>query len=113
MISPVAALLDLSATIHSKLPAGFPTPSAVLRTLGAVLPHSRAPSAHGSALQDSSFDSMARALTIPPVHVDHVAEAICIAADNARADLRGPFGVKEIRELIGWHQKGQTASVHV
>ena len=100
IISPVAALLDLSATLHAKLPAGFPTPGAVLRTLGAVLPRP-------AGLMDSPLNAMARALTIPPIHVDHVAEAVCIAVDAARGDVRGPYGVAEMRELIGWHQKGQ------
>ena len=82
----------------------FPTPGAVLRTLGSIVP--RPPSARES-LVDSPFDSMARVLTIPPIHVDHVAEAICIAADNSRTDVRGAYGVERMRELIGWHQKGQ------
>ncbi|KAI0721060.1 NAD-P-binding protein [Cerioporus squamosus] len=104
IVSPVAALLDLSATIHAKAPAGFPTPSAVLRTLGSMLP----------LLPDTDFDAIARALTIPPIHVDHVAEAVCIAADITRPDVRGPYGVERMRELIGWHQKGQQqASAHV
>ncbi|KAH9901417.1 NAD-P-binding protein [Cubamyces lactineus] len=103
IISPMAALLDLSATIHSKAPAGFPTPSAILQTLGGLLPRPARP----DLTPDSPLHAMARALTIPPIHVDHVAEAICIAADNARTDVRGPYGVAEIRELIGWHQKGQ------
>lgn len=101
----MAALLDLSATVHARLPAGFPTPSAILRTLGAALP--RPAQEQGALLPDSAFESMARALTIPPIHVDHVAEAIVTAADRARADVRGPYGVQEMRELIGWHQKGQ------
>ncbi|KAI0748154.1 NAD(P)-binding protein [Daedaleopsis nitida] len=105
IVSPMAALLDLSATVHAKLPAGFPTPSAILRTLGAALP--RPAQAQGALLPDTAFDAMARALTIPPIHVDHVAEAIVMAADNKRTDVRGPYGVKEMRELIGWHQKGQ------
>ncbi|KAI1795851.1 NAD(P)-binding protein [Ganoderma leucocontextum] len=104
IVSPLAALLDLSATIHAKLPSGFPTPSAVLRTVGSLVP--RPPSARES-LVDSPFNSMARVLTIPPIHVDHVAEAICIAADNSRADVHGPYGLEGMRELIGWHQKGQ------
>ncbi|OSC97136.1 NAD-P-binding protein [Trametes coccinea BRFM310] len=103
IISPVAALLDLSATIHSKAPAGFPTPSALLQTLGGLLPRPSRP----ELTPDSALHAMARALTIPPIHVDHVAEAICIAADNSRVDVRGPYGVAQIRELIGWHQKGQ------
>lgn len=105
IVSPVAALLDLSATIHAKAPAGFPTPSAMLRALGSVLP--RPAQSQDALLPDTSFDALARALTIPPIHVDHVAEAICIAADNSRTDVHGPYGVKEMRELIGWHQKGQ------
>ncbi len=107
IISPVAALLDLSATMHAKAPAGFPTPSGLLRALGSVLPR-----AEQSVLPDSHLDALARALTLPPIHVDHVAEAICIAVDNARTDVEGPYGVREMRELIGWHQKGQQEAKH-
>ncbi|TBU65793.1 NAD(P)-binding protein [Dichomitus squalens] len=104
MISPAAALLDLSATIHSKLPAGFPTPAGLLRTLGSLMPR---PVSGRESLVDSPFNSIARVLTVPPIHVDHVAEAVCIAADNSRTDVRGPYGLEALRELIGWHQKGQ------
>ncbi|KAI8998610.1 NAD-P-binding protein [Trametes punicea] len=103
IMSPVAALLDLSATIHARAPASLPTPASVLRRLGDFLPRPARP----DLTPDSPLHAMARALTIPPIHVDHVAEAICIAADNARTDVRGPYGVPEIRALIGWHQKGQ------
>lgn len=51
---------------------------------------------------------MANTMTIPPIHVDHVAEAICIAVDPARSDVKGVLGVQDIRELIGWEQKGQS-----
>ena len=57
-------------------------------------------------ISPSPLDSVANALTIPPIHVDHVAEAICIAAENARSDVRGVVGVDEMRELIGWVRKG-------
>ncbi|KAI0374924.1 NAD-P-binding protein [Pilatotrama ljubarskyi] len=103
IISPIAALLDFSATIHARAPAGLPTPAAVLRTLGGFLPRPARP----DLTPDSPLHALARSLTIPPIHVDHVAEAICIAADNARADVRGPYGVEQMRELIGWHQKGK------
>ncbi|KAI0636938.1 NAD-P-binding protein [Trametes polyzona] len=110
IISPIAALLDLSATIHAKAPEGFPTPSAVLRTLGGLLPRPARP----DLTPDSPLHALARSLTIPPIHVDHVAEAVCIAADNARSDVRGAYGVAEMRELIGWYQKGQkTDAAHV
>jgi hypothetical protein len=47
-------------------------------------------------------NSIAGAMTIPPIHVDHVAEAICIALDPARDDVRGVVDVKRIKGLIGW-----------
>ncbi|OBZ75999.1 GTP:AMP phosphotransferase AK3, mitochondrial [Grifola frondosa] len=89
IISPVAALLDLSATIHNKIPAGIPTPGGILRSLGAALPIGAHPQ---SLVSSSPLDAIANALTIPPIHVDHVAEAICIAVDNKRPDVRGRWG---------------------
>ncbi|GJE87162.1 hypothetical protein PsYK624_032450 [Phanerochaete sordida] len=105
LTSPVAALLDLSASLHSKVPPAVPTPSGLFRTLAWLT--SRA--APGSLVAPSPLDSVANALTIPPIHVDHVAEAICIAADNAREDVSGVVDVQEMRRLIGWTQKGQPA----
>ncbi|GBE81946.1 NAD(P)-binding protein [Sparassis latifolia] len=106
--SPIAALLDLSATIHSKAPSGFPTPSSVLRSLASAFP--AASSDPSPLVGPSPLDSIANALTIPPIHVDHVAEAICIAVDQARPDVKGVVGVKEMRDLIGWSSKGQQQS---
>ncbi|EKM55358.1 uncharacterized protein PHACADRAFT_173469 [Phanerochaete carnosa HHB-10118-sp] len=103
LTSPVAALLDLSASLHTKVPQAVPTPSGVLRTLAGL--SSRPTPA--SLVSPSPLDSVANALTIPPIHVDHVAEAICIAADNARGDVSGVVDVREMRRLIGWTQKGQ------
>jgi hypothetical protein len=85
----VAALLDLSSTVQSNLPKGLPTPSEFLHGLSNVL-----------VGKSSALDSVARALSLPPIHVDQVAEAICVAADNERADVRGVYGVREMRELI-------------
>jgi hypothetical protein len=101
LTSPVAALLDLSASLHSKVPSSIPTPSGVLRLLGSTL------SPPGS----SSLDSVANALTIPPIHVQHVAEAICAALDPAR-DVRGVVSVRRMRELIGWTDKNKPSTVH-
>ncbi|ETW85871.1 hypothetical protein HETIRDRAFT_308501 [Heterobasidion irregulare TC 32-1] len=106
--SPVAALLDLSSVVHSKIPRGLPTPSNLLRALSPAFPTGTAPS---SPIQTSPLDSVANALTLPPIHVDHVAEAICIAVDNARPDIHGVYGVREMREMIGWSQKGQQPSL--
>jgi hypothetical protein len=85
----VAAVLDLSSTVQSNLPKGVPTPSELLHGLSDVL-----------IGRPSALDSVARALSLHPIHVDQVAEAICVAADNERADVRGVYGVREMRELI-------------
>ena len=108
LTSPVAALLDLSATLHAKAPRTLPTPSGFLRAL-ARASSSAHTSAEGTLVSPSPLDAVANALTIPPIHVDHVAEAVCIAADGAREDVRGVYGVREMRELIGWTQKGEQA----
>lgn len=103
LTSPVAALLDLSASLHSKVPSNIPTPSGILRSLG---------SAFSPAVNSSSLDSVANALTIPPIHVEHVAEAICAALDPAR-DVRGVVGVRRMRQLIGWSEKGEPSAAYV
>ncbi|KAH7889351.1 mitochondrial protein [Phlebopus sp. FC_14] len=100
LTSPLAALIDLSASLHASLPNGFPTPSAVLRALGSAFPSSP------ESQMPSPLNSVANALSIPPIHVEHVAEAICVALDPAR-NVRGVVGVKEMRELIGWSEKGK------
>lgn len=48
---------------------------------------------------------MANALEIPPIHVDHVADAIMVALDSA-SGIRGAVGVRRMRELIGWSESG-------
>lgn len=111
LTSPIAALLDLSATVHRKVPSGLPTPSGFLRALGSAFPSPPVPQ---TPVSSSPLESVANALTIPPIHVDHVAEAIAIAADTRRVDVQGVLGVAEMRELIGWSQKGQAHSdMHV
>ena len=85
----MAALFDLSSTMQAKLPREIPTPSDVLHGLSQTL--------IGGPL---ALDSIARALSLPPIHVDQVAEAICVAADGERSDVHGVYGVREMRELI-------------
>jgi hypothetical protein len=87
----VAAFLDLSSTVQSKLPQGVPTPSELLHVLSEKLVGVGKPSA---------LDSVARALSLPPIHVDQVAEAVCVAVDKSRTDVRGVYGVREMRDLI-------------
>jgi FMN phosphatase YigB (HAD superfamily) len=49
-----------------------------------------------------AFDAVANALTIPPIHVAHVGDAIAAAVEVDRDDIRGVYGVREMRELMGW-----------
>jgi len=102
LTTPVAALLDLSASLHSKVPSNVPTPSGILRLIGSTL---------SPTVGSSPLDSMANALTIPPIHVEHVAEAICVALDPIK-EVRGVVGVRRMRELIGWSEKGEPLTVH-
>lgn len=92
LTTPFAALLDLSATLHSAAPRGFPTPSSVLRALS-------------GGRSESPFRSMANALTTPPIHVDHVAGAVVAALLNP--NVRGVVDVLGMRELVGWKEMGQ------
>ena len=101
LTAPIAALLDLSASIHSNVPPSIPTPSRLLRALGSAFPSNQ-----GS----SPLESIANVLTIPPIHVDHVAGAICVALDR---QIRGAVGVRAMRELIGWSESGNASAVHV
>ncbi|KAG8217728.1 mitochondrial protein [Butyriboletus roseoflavus] len=100
LTSPLATLIDLSASIHASVPKGLPTPSSLLRAVGHAFP-----SSHGSPLS-SPLHSIANALSIPPIHVEHVAEAICMTLDPTKG-VNGVVGVREMRELIGWSEKGQ------
>ena len=88
-------MLDLSAVLHSKTPEGIPTPSGLLRALASI---GRSP----ASPLPPAFEAVANALTIPPIHVDHVGEAIAVAVDVDRDDIRGVYGVREMRDLIGW-----------
>jgi hypothetical protein len=87
--APVAAFLDLSSTLQSQLPKGVPSPSELLHRFSQTLIGASSP-----------LESIARALSLPPIHVDQVAEAICVAVDKGRADVRGVYGVREMRDLI-------------
>ncbi|KAF8910975.1 hypothetical protein CPB84DRAFT_1763039 [Gymnopilus junonius] len=95
LTTPAAVLLDLSSTLHNKIPQSLPTPSSILRSVGSALGH------YSEETSTSALESIANALTIPPIHVDHVAAAICVALDS-RNDVKGIVGVRRMRELIGW-----------
>lgn len=96
MTTPIATLLDISAGIHKAIPSNLPTPASILRSLSSL----SSTSSHEKEYQPSVLNSLANALTLPPIHVDHVAQAICVALQ--REDVSGPIGVRDMRALIGW-----------
>ncbi|KAG2357683.1 mitochondrial protein [Suillus spraguei] len=99
-----ATIFDLSARIHNAVPSYIPMPASVLRWLGtSVFPNA-------SEKTPSALHSMANLLSIPPIHVDHLGEAICITLDPAK-DIRGIVGVRDMRQLIGLSQTGTVESV--
>ncbi|PWN51891.1 hypothetical protein IE53DRAFT_385722 [Violaceomyces palustris] len=87
-----AALLDLSSTFHSKppLPLPIPTPAEFLSS---------------SKLVPESWRPLSRLLTLPPLHVDTVAKAVCKAIEDS--SVQGSVGVHGIRRLAGWKEDGQ------
>jgi len=101
LTTPAAVFFDLSATIHRKIPQGLLTPSSLLRSLGSIYA-TPSPSHIGSSLE-----SLANALIIPPIHVDHVADAICITL--AANDIRGVVDVRRMRAILGWAEKERSA----
>lgn len=92
ILSPAAALLSLSATLHDQPTHVLPTPADALRKLGSL----------GRSLNDTptASHSLANLLETHPIHVEQVAQAICLAIE--RPDVEGPVNVKEMRRLIGW-----------
>ena len=102
LTTPAAALLDLSAVIHRKMPSGVPTPSSILRSLGSIY------ATPSSSHIGSSLNSIANALTIPPIHVDHVADAICIALTEN--NIRGVVDVQRMRAMLGLAEQPRQAA---
>ncbi|KAG8703640.1 hypothetical protein FRC09_004057 [Ceratobasidium sp. 395] len=98
LTTPLATLLDLSATMHQKLP--IPGPANFLRAFSSTELAQRLHPASATSALDTPLEAMARALETPPIHVEHVAQAACEAI--ARRDVSGPYGVREMRKLIGW-----------
>lgn len=93
LLSPLAALLSLSSTLHTAAPSALPTPASILRSASSLLRSSR------DDEMGSSLEAMANALSTPPVHVEHVAEAVCRSVDGG---VEGVVGVREIREMVGF-----------
>ncbi|QRV85944.1 mitochondrial protein [Ceratobasidium sp. AG-Ba] len=98
LTTPVATLLDISANLHQKLL--IPGPANLLRAFTSTKLARWLHPTGGTTSPDTPLESMARALETPPIHVEHVAQAACEAI--ARSDLSGPYGVRDMRGLIGW-----------
>ncbi|THH00429.1 hypothetical protein EW145_g7079 [Phellinidium pouzarii] len=111
LTTPIATLLDLSSTLHHAAPANMPTPSSVLRALGSAFSPSPAESPAGIDMEPSPLASVANALSVPPIHVDHVAEAICKVIQDP--SVEGVVDVQRMRQLIGWTEKGQSSDEQV
>ena len=94
LTTPFATVLDLSSTIHRNAPSGLPTPSSILRSLSSTM---------SNDAKSSALSSIANALTIPPIHVDHVAEAICKSISDD--SVEGVVDVSRMRDIIGWSLK--------
>lgn len=102
LTTPIATLLDFSSVVHKKIPNGIPTPSGLFRALASTASPREA---NQIDLESSPFASIANGLVIPPIHVDHVAEAICkVILDDS---IEGVVDVDRMRELIGWVNKGK------
>ncbi|KAG1803793.1 mitochondrial protein [Suillus plorans] len=94
-----ATIFGFSSRVHDAMPSYIPMPASVLRWLGtSVFPNA-------TDKTPSSLNSLANLLSIPPIHVDHLAEAICISLDPAK-DIRGVVGVRDMHQLIGMSQTG-------
>ena len=100
MTTPIAVLMDLSNNLHERTPRTIPTPSSILRTLGSVMKPRQA----GDDVHTSPLESVANALSIPPIHVDSVGQAICAVLDE-ESEVRGIVNVRRMRELIGWGEE--------
>lgn len=102
MTIPVG-LFTFSAWMHAAMPSIVPMPASILRWLGTnVFPKA-------TDQTPSALVSMATLLSVPPIRVDHLAEAICTSLDPAKT-IRGPLGVRDMRELIGWSKGRPSAS---
>jgi len=109
-----ATVIDLSASIQKRLPVALQakTLSSSLNTLALFSP------LLASLIKSKNTDlapfseSIANLLSIPPVHVDSVAESVCRLIEGTAADQTFPsvVGVKEMRRLIGFKDGTESES---
>ena len=97
LTTPLAALLDISATLHQSAPPTLPTPASILRALSSS---SFAPEESRDTGVAGIPASIANALTIPPIHVEHVAKAVVHAIEDETVE--GVVGVRRMRGMLGF-----------
>lgn len=87
-INPISTLpataLSAAATVQALLPASL--------QLSNIFPTSP------SKLLSPASTSLASLLTIPPIHVDTIGEAVCMSIEDEA--VRGVVGVKEMRRML-------------
>lgn len=92
-----ATLIELSSGIQSRLPAAL--------RLETIFP---TPTTPGLAPATTSLASL---LTIPAIHVDTIAEAVCKAIEQE--NVEGVMGVREMRKLVGYDEKFDNAEERI
>ncbi|KAF8320133.1 hypothetical protein DL93DRAFT_1942714 [Clavulina sp. PMI_390] len=125
LTTPIATVLSASAQAHKFLGSNslpLPTPAGFLNTLASVISFQRPQTGHGDAPLLETLRSSANALQIPPMHVDHVGLAACLAIEDAvsaapPSDTDNSYhtilGVSEMRDMIGWSwDEGSRTSDH-
>lgn len=121
LTTPIATLLSASSQAHKYLCSSshlpLPTPAGLLQMVASRL--EAFPTRRSLATNENdgneggwlatTLRSSANALQTPPMHVDHVALAACLAIENPvltsandSEDGNTVLGVREMRDMIGW-----------
>ncbi|KAH8926002.1 NAD(P)-binding protein [Atractiella rhizophila] len=98
--TPPAVLTDLSSYVQTHLP--LPLKANSLASIFFEKPAQELPSV---------AKSMANLLSIPPIHVDHVAMAACIAIE--REGIEGVVDTQKMRELVGFGEEQREGEQNV
>ncbi|KAJ9125560.1 hypothetical protein QFC22_000522 [Naganishia vaughanmartiniae] len=91
LTTPLAVLLDITSSLHSRMPFALPLPASPVPT------SSRSPASRSSPLQ--ALGAVGASLQVPPIHVDHVAECICRSIEDEQ--VHGVVDTKTMRQWVG------------
>lgn len=103
-----ATLLEASARLHSLIPPALrlstafapAPPSPLAPSYAAVHGATSSPAAGQSEELPSAIASLAGLLSIPPIHVDAVGEAVCKSIEQEQVE--GVLDVKGMRAMLGF-----------